>query len=89
MFRMYASNSHSDTHLTLALLESLPYGSLLLHNILAYMTLACLLYCIQNVFLLGPARVFANAGTVNQGYTDLTGNPGDVVQLTPTNTALL
>ena len=46
MFRMYASNSHSYTHLILALvsLESLQYGHLLLQNILAYMTLACLTY---------------------------------------------
>ena len=45
MFRMYASNSHSYTHLILALgiVESLQYGYLLLQNILAYMTLAGLL----------------------------------------------
>ena len=45
MFRMYASNSHKYTHLILALgivIESLQYGYLLLQNILAYMTLACL-----------------------------------------------
>ena len=44
MFRMYARNLHSYTHLILARvsLESLQYGYLLLHNILAYMTLACL-----------------------------------------------
>ena len=42
---IYASNSHSFTHLILALvsLGSLQYGVVLLHNILAYMTLACLL----------------------------------------------
>ena len=39
---MYASNSHSYTHLILPWisLESLQYESLLLQNILAYMTLA-------------------------------------------------
>ena len=44
MFRMYASNSHSYTNLILALgiVREPTVWVLLLQNILAYMTLACL-----------------------------------------------
>ena len=46
MFRMYASNSHSHTHLILALgivREPTVWG-FIIHNILAYMTSAWLLH---------------------------------------------
>ena len=45
MFRMYASSSHSYTHLTpaLGIVRKPTVWGLLLDNILAYTTLACLL----------------------------------------------
>ena len=55
---MCASNSHSYTHLILALgiVRKPTVWGLLLQNILAYMTLACLLGFMSGARSMGPAR---------------------------------
>ena len=62
MFRMYASNSHSYTHLILALgiVRKPTVWYLLLQNILAHMTLACLLMRALVRAVLGPAWLDVN-----------------------------